>query len=206
MKSYQIWTRTYILFDLALQLKSFTFALGSNLKSGNDKVIYKLCIDDLWYKWVEFASTEMFSRFKVEGSAAEGMEEWQRLIPFMVKSFQLARELIHKNLLSDQDSLDQICSFGIFIPLQFLLPFGDVAAKWRLRCTLQAARLLSMLRKRQIQSSNVAAEVPFNISAPAQVPNVSFLSPSKHVEISILQAVAVLATQIGEDLVALRAL
>ena len=156
-----------------------------------------------WYSLMGRASLEMLSRLD---SPEADLKEWQRLIPVMVKSFQLAREIIHKNLFSDQYFIDGIYSFGLGIPLQFLRPFGDVAAKWRLRCTLQAARLLSMLRERPIQHSNVAAEVPLNVSAPAEVPRVNFLSPSKHVEIGILQAVAVLARQIGEILAALRVL
>jgi len=111
-------------------------------------------------------------------------KEFQRLVPFMVMSFQIASEMIQKATFSDQASLDRVYSSGLGLPLRFLLTFGDVAATWQLKCTLQAARLLSHQMDKQTQDGSVAAVAP-----PAHLP-----APSHDVWLSILHTAAALFT------------
>ena len=171
------------------QLKSYTHMIGSRLKNNEDVVNSELhysgrtvSVLKTWYKGLELAGMRLHPSLTAEGGAVE----WQRLIPAMVKAFQLAREIIQKNIFFDQKSIDQMYAFGLLLPLRFLLPFGKVAAKWRLRCTLQLIRLLSQ-SKRQSQCFNAAAEVR-TLKIPA---------PSKRTELGILRSTAALPTQIG---------
>ena len=111
-------------------------------------------------------------------------KEFQRLVPLMVLSFQIGCEMIQKVTFSDQASLDRVYSSGLGLPLRFLLPFGDVAATWQLKCTLQATRLLSRQMDKQTQGVAVAAIAP-----PAHLP-----APSHDVWLSILHTAAALFT------------
>jgi len=114
-------------------------------------------------------------------------KEFQRLVPFMVMSFQIASEMIQKVTFSDQAFLDRVFSSGLGLPLRFLLPFGDTVATWQLKCTLQAARLLFSQKGKQTQGRATAAGAP-----PAH-----FLAPCHNVCLSILQTAA--AFYIGES-------
>ena len=107
----------------------------------------------------------------------ESRKEWQRLVPFIVRSFQIAREMIQRVTFSDQASLDRVLSSGLALPLRFLVPFGDVAATWQLKCTLLVARLA------------VTTAVASPLNSPA---------PSHDVYLSILKTAAAIFT--GEDL------
>ena len=121
---------------------------------------------ETWFQGLKLADQGMHSNL-----TAEGREEWQRLIPVMVKSFQMAREIIQRDIMPNEASLNMMLSFGLMLPLRFLLPFGDVAARWRLKCMLQAVRLLSSLNDRQKQSCGT---------------EVHFLAPTKDVELDVL--------------------
>jgi len=120
----------------------------------------------------------------------ESMKEWQCLVPFMVRSFQIARDMVQKVTFSDQATLDRVCLSGLALPLRFLLPFGDsdgdVTAKWRLQFTLLAARILLNQKRNQTEAIVLAADPP-----------IPYLTPSHAVHLSILQAAAALI--IGED-------
>ena len=125
----------------------------------------------------------------------ERRKEWQQLGPVMMGSFQIASEMIQKVTFSDQASLDRVCSSGLVLPLRFLLPFGDVAATWQLKCTLQAARLLFGPQEKQAQDSAVAVAPTCSVTKAA--PLVPFLAPSHDVRLTILQTAA--AIFIGKD-------
>ena len=75
----------------------------------------------------------------------------------MVKSFQMARNIIQRDVFPDEASLFLMLCYGLMQPLRFLLPFGDVAARWRLKCTLLAVRLIYSLKDRQKQSCGTEA-------------------------------------------------
>ena len=133
---------------------------------------------ELWFQGLMLADHGLHSDL-----TAEGREEWQRLIPVMVKSFQMVREIIQRDMFPDEASLNTLFSFGLMLPLRFLLPFGDVSAKWRLKCTLQAVRLVFSLKDRQKQSCGTEA---------------NFLAPSKDVEFDVLRLAFALAKPTGE--------
>ena len=166
--------------------------IGSMLKNGEDVVNYKLrfgkatdSVTSLWYQGLTRADQGMKSSLIFMDTEAV---EWQRLIPFMVKSFQLAGEIIQKSKFSDQISLNNVHCFGLGIPLRFLLPFGDVAAKWRLRCALQVVRLIIRRQKRLGRCFNDAEDTPLNCTVPA-----------KSLELDVLRTAVDLVTQCGED-------
>ena len=110
----------------------------------------------------------------------ESRAEWQRLIPVIVGSFQIARELIQRVTFSDQANLDRLCSAGLALPLRFLRPFGDVATSLQLKCALQAAQLLFGQKGKQTLDTVAAA-----VASPTR-----FLAPSFAVHLSILQKAA----------------
>ena len=169
-----------------LQLKNNISIIGSSLKRGEfvKCAVNTIPISEFWFKGLELAVQGL----RASSLSAEVREEWQRLIPFIVKSFQLAKEIILKDQLLNQASLDQMYSLGLGLPLRFLMPFGDVAAKWQLKCTLQAVRLLFSQKERRKQCDMIA-----------EVPNLQFLVPSQDVELDILQSAADMAKPIGEN-------
>jgi len=112
--------------------------------------------------------------------------KWQPLLPVMVRSFQLAREMILKVTFSDQSALDSVNTSGLAAPLTFLKLFSDVAATWHLRCALQAVQLLFSQRERQRQ-----------YSATADIPPAHFLAPSSDRHLIVIKSTAFVYS--GED-------
>jgi hypothetical protein len=134
-----------------------------------------------------FLGLKLLDEGMQQGLSEESRAEWQRLIPVIVGSFQIARELIQRVTFSDQANLDRVCSAGLALPLRFLRPFGDVAASLQLKCALQAAQLLFGQKGKQTQDTVAAA-----VASPTR-----FLAPSFAVHLSILQTAA--ANFIGEN-------
>ena len=134
-----------------------------------------------WFRGLELVGEGIL---RLGSTTAGDMEEWRRLIPVMVKFFQLARAiLIQRDLFSDQASFDRMYSLGLALPLRFLTLFGDITAKWRLKCTLQAVRLVFNQKQTMVA----------DITSSLQV-----LAPSQDVELDILRSVADLAKLIGK--------
>ena len=145
------------------------------------KADQELCVSNPdsknWFRGLELVGEGILRL----GPTAGDMEEWRRLIPVMVKFFQLARAiLIQRDLFSDQASFDRMYSLGLVLPLQFLMLFGDITAKWRLKCTLQAVRLVFSQKQDTVADSTTS------------------LAPSQDVKHDILRSVADLAKLIGK--------
>ena len=113
----------------------------------------------------------------------ESMKEWQRLVPFIFRSFQIAKDMIQKVTFSDQATLDRVCLLGLSIPLRFLHD-NSIPAAWQLQCTLQAARLLYSQKRNQTQLNSTALAPPSR-----------FLAPSHAVHLSILKTAAAIFTR-----------
>jgi len=170
----------------ALQLKCVNGAIGKWMKDGGgpeDKLMANTATELIsqWIRGLELVDEGM----QREVLSEESRREWQRLVPFMVGSFQIARNMVQKVTFSDQASLDQVYSSGLVLPLRFLLPFGDVAATWQLQCTLQAARLL--LSQKENKTQEIADTVVDTV-----VPPTHFTAPSHDVRLSILQSAGAL--------------
>jgi len=165
----------------AFQIRIANRAIGKWMQAGRgpvDKLMANTAteITGRWLQGLSLVGEGMQRGFLSE----ESRKEWQRLIPVMVLSFQIARDVVQRVTFSDQASLDRVFSSGLALPLRFLLPFGDAAATWRLKCTLEAVRLLFSQEGKQKQETVAAADAP-----PA-----CFLVPSYDVRLSILQAAA----------------
>jgi len=170
-----------------LQLKIVNGAIGTwmqDWKGPEDKLMASTAteITNQWLRGLNLAEEGV----QIEVLPEESRREWQRLVPVMVMSFQIARDMVQKVTFSDQASLDRVCSSGLALPLRFLLPFGNVAATWQLKCTLHAARILCSQKESQMKANVAAAAAPSR-----------FLAPSHAVHLSILQTASALF--IGED-------
>jgi len=163
----------------AFQLRIANGAIGKWMQAGRrpeDKLMANTAteITGRWLQGLSLIDEGMQRGFLSE----ESKKEWQRLIPVMFLSFQIAKDMVQRVTFSDQASLDRVCSSGLALPLRFLLPHAAVT--WRLNCTFQAVRLLFSQEGKQKQDTVAAAGAP-----PARL-----LVPSHDVRLSILQAAA----------------
>ena len=79
----------------------------------------------------------------LEGTDAR---RWQPLVPLLIRSFQLARDILLALPLDDHAALTQeLCVAGLRAPMELLILFteGDAAGQvWRFRCGLEAMKLV----------------------------------------------------------------
>ena len=78
----------------------------------------------------------------------DSSSEWHRVVPFLVKSFLPACDILSTAPITDQGAMDRLYLLCLGLPLKVLS--GLVSSpEWLLRCTLKTLRLIAILQERQ---------------------------------------------------------
>ena len=121
--------------------------MRSKLQSGADDMKRLFQAGNPGYVWI-FGLGRLHARFL--SSSPSGLPEgvdarlWQPLVPLLIRSFQLARDIQLALPLGDCVALKgELCTTGLWVTLGLLLRFGGHAAGqvWRFRCGLEAMKL-----------------------------------------------------------------
>ena len=99
------------------------------------------------HNWI-FGPEQLHARFLASSPLGQPVGTdvrcWQPLVPLLIRSFQLARDILLDLPHCDHAALkEQLYTKGLRVPLGLLICFGGAAAGqvWRLRCGLEAMRL-----------------------------------------------------------------
>ena len=80
------------------------------------------------------------------GSGVDGQaRRWQPLVPLLIRSFQLTRDILLALPLDDHAALgEELCMAGLLVTLELLifLKGGAAGQVWRCRCGLEAMKLV----------------------------------------------------------------
>ena len=97
--------------------------------------------------WI-FGLEQLYMRFPANELPAEGEEDvrrWQPLVPQLISSFQLTRDILLALPLGDHVALERdLYTLGLraTLGLLFRLGGGPAGQAWRFRCGLEAIRLV----------------------------------------------------------------
>ena len=121
--------------------------MRSMLHSGADGMEQLFKAGNPGYNWI-FGLGRLHARFLSSrpSGPAEGVDArlWQPLVPLLIRSFQLARDILLTLPLGDRIALKgELYSKGLWVTLGLLIRIGGHAAGqvWRFRCGLEALRL-----------------------------------------------------------------
>ena len=117
--------------------------------------------------------TSNMTQCEDEFARCSTLNEYQRIIPFLVKSFYLALEIIKGSPITDQYVMLKLID-GLTLPIRILSMIGS-SSSWLIQCILKTAKLISdQTHKRRLWDSG---ENKYMLTRPLMISDgFSFLS------------------------------